>query len=518
MNSGYKPIPTLFWHRFLLLGIFISGAYLGMKFLPRYLHFLYFMDPSLVFSMVLIAGVIAWYIFFRIAENSFFTAMIPLMFLFWLILDKLMSKFAVSPKPHYFALGFIIVGGVIILYKKFKYLWNFQIFRFFLIFLIINVFYYFFHSSDFNVSTEGFMYGWQGGSGGKNANFIIFLDSVTSLLALCVPAALFSKINSMEEFKFYLHKMGNIFFIGFLVYFLLLPVTITCLPTGSHIFLPLNFFYLISLKLFIDNNYNKSKLYNSFFSLILLSIVFLSIQNSNKTAFAGFLCALVFFIFITIFMLKLKFETIQIPRQKYLTPILLVAFSISAYFLAEYFGIFDIVFNKISQTINSLSGQSGISSLYIRQSNWNYFILHWLHNLNLSGLLFGSGLGASREAIFYISATQYSKIYLVQTTHNQFTEMFYDYGLTCLFFYMPMIIIFFKDLITVFSSNVDKLIRMFSTTNLSMIIFFFIYHLTDGLRMETTIVFFSFIGFNEMAKHTLRKIRANDIAISKSNC
>jgi hypothetical protein len=223
------------------------------------------------------------------------------------------------------------------------------------------------------------------------------------------------------------------------------------------------------------------------------------------------------FVFLNIFYIKLEFKTVQIPRQKYLMPLLVIIGLIITIILAKSFGVVDKIDDKLSAAISSLSQNTAINSWYIRKNNWNYFLLHYLNNLDIFKLLFGYGLGASRQAIFYISAMQYDPMYLVQTIHNQFMEMFYDYGLVSFLFYIPMITIFFKNLHKIMFTNINSTIKIFSAINVSMLVFFCIYHLTDGLRVETTIVFFAYLSFCEMCIFTLNDLLSKEKLVENGN-
>ncbi len=513
MESRYKPMPTLFRNRLSLVIIFIAGAFLGLKLLPRYFYILNIFDQSLVFSLVLIGAIVVWFMFFRTVENPFLTSIIPLMMLFWMVLDQFMSATVrVSVKPHMLALGFILAAGAVILYRNFKYLWEFQIVRYLAIFAVINVIYFFFHSSDFNVTEHGAAFGASGSSYGQDAKFIVFLDSLISLTAFCVPAVFFARLTSKEQLDSYVNKIGIVFLISFLAYFIFLPVTIKCLPTGKQIFLPLVFFFMLGLKVYIDNNFNKSNRFNFSYFIVFTGVAFLILYTSNKAALMGFLGSFAVFLIFSLFFIKNKVKIISIKRQKYIVPAIVSVLFIIAFFIAAQFNILDLAIEKYNRFFSSFSG---ITSWYIRKSNWNYFFLEWQHHLDVLSTLFGFGLGASREAIFYISAMQYSRIYLVQTIHNQYMEMFYDYGLVALLFYIPILRIAFRDFFIILKKDADRNIKTFCAVNLTMTAFFFVYHIADGLRVQTAIMYFSFLAFNEMAKRFLCRDKAQECSYTK---
>ena len=503
MNSIYKPVPQLFWNRLIFLIILISGAYFGQKFL----RIPYFIDPSLVFSIIIIGVSIGWFAFFRLLEKPFITLLFPLTFLFWLILDNfLIITIHFSPKPHLLVLGFILLSGSMIFYKNFNYLWSFKTVKFLFIFAVINLIYFFFHSSDFNIATHGYMYGWGNKSAEQDAKLIVFIDSIAAFLSFCVPAIIFSKVNSRQELDNIINKLGYVFLFGYLIVILILPIIYKSMPTGIQVFLPLNFFFLLSLKFYLDNNFNKSKWFNFGYFCVLLGVSFLIIYHSNKAAFISFIAALVFFFFINLKIIKYKFKILPLEKTTFLAPIAILVLIIAVYVLAEKFHLIDLIISKYKSITSSFSG---ITSWYIRKNNWYYFLLNWKSHLDLLNVLFGFGLGASREAIFYISAMQYSPIYLVQTVHNQFLEMFYDYGLVSMLFYLPVLGITIKDFFIIQAKNVTASMKLFSTFNLSMIIFFILYHITDGLRVETAVIFFAFLGFSEMAKQRIISFKEN---------
>ena len=96
--------------------------------------------------------------------------------------------------------------------------------------------------------------------------------------------------------------------------------------------------------------------------------------------------------------------------------------------------------------------------------------------------------------------------YLVQTVHNHFMEVLYDYGAVGL--------IYFGALISVLKSNIssffnperkEKNMKLYSALIISLMFFFFIIHLTDGIRVISSIVFFSFIGVLESIRYIYQK-------------
>jgi len=492
MRSEYKPEPNLLWNRVLIMLFFITGAYIGHKILA-----LPFIDPSFMFCAVLVALLIGWKIFFKTLRSPFLSVLVALNFFALLIINSALSYIL---KLHIIAFGFVMLAGLVALFKHFNYLWSFKTVRFLAVFAVLNIIYFFFHSSDFNISHQGQMYGWNTVSAEQDAKFIVLLDGISTFLSFCVPAAIFSQINSKEELDRFINKLGYVFLAGFLL--LLIPMFLVELPAGSHMFLPLNFFFLFSLKLYFDNNFNKGSWFNFAFFSILIGLIFVSIIHSNKSAFASFIATLAFFVFVNFKYIRYKIKVLPFEKIKILLPLLLFVFVIIIAVLVEKLEVIDLVEKKYSEIMSSFSSP-GITSWYIRTNNWYYFLLDWKNNLNIFNVIFGFGLGASRETIFYISAMQYSDIYLVQTVHNQFLEMFYDYGLAALLFYLPLIGITVKDFFTVLSKDADKNVKLFCVTNLTMIMYLVLYHIADGLRVETTVMFFSFLAFSEMAKQRI---------------
>lgn len=188
--------------------------------------------------------------------------------------------------------------------------------------------------------------------------------------------------------------------------------------------------------------------------------------------------------------------------QGLLTKLLIVFLVILILIISASLGVFDLFSNKIDYVV---SGITSNSSMKVREGNWQYFLQEWWQTLNLQHFLFGYGIGASRKAIFYISAMR-NGIHdsnLVQTLHNSYMEYLYDYGLMSLL-YFGMYIHFFKKAFQTFKDRIGQDIPL-AAAQLSIILYTACYGLTDGIRVQMLIQIFVLLGFLEELKQYYSK-------------
>jgi hypothetical protein len=267
-----------------------------------------------------------------------------------------------------------------------------------------------------------------------------------------------------------------------------------------HLSAPIYFIILLTFKYYLDNFSKVSFKFKIFLLFNIITFFVLTVMSSNKTSLIAFLFSLLIYLIIN-FKEKLSFKTFDFLEKGILRFILIPLIAGIFIFFMAHFGLFDLIIEKINKAFHGISSNAGVNSFYIRKNNWKYFIDYWENNLDFLKVLFGFGIGKSREIIYYISSSQYSFLYKVQTTHNHYIDMFFEYGLMSLFYFLPIIIIFIKSIINIFNKKISKEIKLLSNMSIQLISFYFIYHLADGLRVTTAIIFFSILMFAEGFKY-----------------
>jgi hypothetical protein len=496
MFEKILEIPGKFWQRLLIMFLAYIGAQIAINLIP----IPFMIDNSLLLSIFAILSIIGIVLIPKILVNPFLNYIIVQLMFFWLVLDQFFIRILhISIQPHALIFGLTILTGFIYLLKNFNFLWKFYPFRFYFIFFAINLLYFFCYYSDFRA--------WGGTSSSQASKTIIFLDSLAVFLSCIIPLSLFANISNKNELNKIVYKTSKILCCCFVSFVLLFPFISENKIQGTQIYLPIYFFLIFGFKYYIDNIEKHDLITTKFSNLMtFVSIILfgITIKNCNKSSLVAILIATLLFIWVN-YRLNLKFHISKLLKNKQssiIYGILLIGLLI---FLAVKFNIIGIVHKKLDETFNSLSG-GGINSYYIRKSNWRLFFNYWTNHLDMFNCLFGFGLGKSREIIYYISKTQYSPIYLVQTTHNQYIEMFFDYGAMAVFYFVPFVLIFCQNILILMNNAIHNKIKLLSNMSSCLIIFYFIYHYADGLRVPTAIIFFNALMLIEGLKFSLIEV------------
>lgn len=495
-------LPAKFWQR---LGI-ILFSYLGANFLSRYVTFARFVDPSLLVSILFVSIVLGLVVLNKAVKNNFQTFIIGQLMFFWMILDAFLIKTTgFSFKPYGLVFGFVVFAAFVYFFRYFNLLCKFNIFRYLSVFFIINIIYYFCYHSNFNITLVSSIYNWTNFSENQDAKTIVFLNSLAVLTSSILAISAFYNIKTKEQIDKMIMKTMKISAVAFSLVLLMVIVIGNINGAGYQVYLPIYFLFLLGLKYYIDNNLNISQRYSDVLLVFLIGLFGLTLLSCNKSALISVLLTTMTCVFIN-FRLKLKFNIFNIIKDKRFGLWFILAVVFVILFVAAKFNIIAVVVSKIS---DSMEAFQGVTSLYIRKANWKYFLQYWHSHIDSFKVIFGFGLGKSREVMFYSSSMMYSPIYRVQTTHNQYMEMFFDYGLMSLFYYLPLLIIAFRSIVNLFSSTVDKNIKLLSNVSLMLLIFYGLYHTTDGLRVQTAIIFFATLVYLEALKYTLTRAKTD---------
>ena len=463
-------LPDKFWQRLFIIFLAYVGAQIAIRFLP----IPFMADESFLVAVFAIFSFIGLYLIPKILVNPFLNYIIIQLMFFWMVLDQFFKKTVhISVKPHAVIFGFAILAGIIYFFKNFNFLWKFIAFRFFFIFFIINIIYYFCYYSDFNLNLVN-LAGLGGVSENQSARTIIFLDSLAVFVSSIISLSLFTNINNKTELDKIICKISKILCYCFILFVLLFPLIREDRIHGTQIYLSVYFFLILGFKYYVDNIENNDLItprFNNLMTFVIIILFGITIRNCNKSALIAILISTFLFILIN-YRLKLKFYFFEFLKNKkfgIIFGILLVGLLI---FIAAKFNIFEIIQKKLENTFNSVTG-GGITSYYITQS-------------------------------------QYSSIYYVQTTHNHYMDMFFDYGAVALFYFIPYVLIFYQNTLNSINKKTSNNIKLISNMSNCLIIFYFIYHYSDGLRVPTAIIFFSFLMLLEGLKYKLQSFYQTD--------
>lgn len=166
-------------------------------------------------------------------------------------------------------------------------------------------------------------------------------------------------------------------------------------------------------------------------------------------------------------------------------------------------GMMEVIGEKITYFAE---GFQSMSTLRVRTGNWFYFLQEWGDTLDFSKLFFGYGLGASRDAIFHISAMREGgHINLVQTLHNHYFETFYDYGLMALFYWFSWLGLLARFIYATMHIHLGPALRILVHMAIATMAFMLIYLMLDGLRVHVAIICFAYWGmvYGAIERHVL---------------
>jgi len=499
-------LPDKFWQRLAMIFLAYAGANIAINVLP----IPFMADKSFlvsIFAIILFTGI---YLASKILVNPFSNYIIIQLMFFWMVLDVFLKKTVnISAKPHAVIFGFAILAGIIYFFKNFNFLWKFITFRFIFIFFVINIIYYFCYYSDFNLNLIN-LTGINMTSENQTARTIIFLDSLAIFVSSIISLSLFTNINNKPELDKIISKISKILCYCFISFALLFPLIGKNYVPGTQIALSIYFFLILGFKYYVDNIEDNNLITPKFRNLMTVTAIILfgiTIIKSNKSSLFAILASTFLFVLIN-YRLKLKFHVSKLIENKKLGIIFAVLFVSLLFFIAVKFDIPKLIMQKLEAIFNSVTG-GGITSYYIRKSNWKLFLNYWSNHLDMFNCLFGFGLGKSREIIYYLTRAQYSPTYLVQTTHNHYMDMFFDYGAVALFYFIPLILIFYRNTLNLTNPKIHNNIKLISNISNCLIIFYFIYHYADGLRVPTAIIFFSTLMVLEGIKYKLQKFYKN---------
>jgi hypothetical protein len=500
--------------RFLLLFLGLIAGIVGVSFFPDL-----GVNPFILFFGLIVAISVGFNILDKSFNSPVFIYCITQFIFVWMFIDdKMAYRFGFSAKINMLTLGLASVIAFICFFKHFNYLWkNFPAIRYLFFFFLLNIPYFLFYHSNFNLADykTGYDVRFNSQNEDSNANLIVFLDSVCPLVGYTIGLMLFSKIKSytqiIEKFKELKDKIIKLFFTYYSIIFLSFLVGLNPFilaggrlkdtfvgSYGPQVFL--SFFFILFLAFWVyQENFEQENLKISRIKLILLilSTGVLVYLLGNRTSLAGIIItSLLFFFACKQVGFKFKIFSLSHRSRRFMK----VAFQLSVIIIPTIL-LFYLIFYTPESLTNKIDEFFNPSTMNVRTTNWNLFMIEWADRFNFNNALIGFGLGASRETIFFVSAMQGAG-HLVQTVHNHLVEVIFDYGAVSVFYFIPYLYVLVKNIINL-KKYPNLKIKLFALTNVCLVIFFFIYHQTDGIRVTTGLIFFSMLGLLDSLIYSL---------------
>ncbi|EKE03190.1 MAG: hypothetical protein ACD_20C00234G0012 [uncultured bacterium] len=541
MNNTEKKISKLLSSRLII----VIGTIIVPLILLNVIGSKSDIDPFIIFSILAVGFIIGAFIIKKSLESTIIPYLLLQMVFFWILIDFIyLGSIGLNLKLYAmsFALSLLIAAYQVM--KNFKYLWsNFPVFRYLLIFFLISIPYFLFYHSDFRTSTypeiwfakvnqatqqtHSFTYK----TFRDDSSIAMYLVSICPIVAAIISLMLFHGLNTFDMVNERLIKIIKWITYGFVAYFfaaalgVILGLSHFSFETGRlvgnfygstigfHIFISMFILLFIGFKYYINTAqpFKGQKLLNIALNFIIPVYLVLVLLQINKSSILGLVMALMAILFMNFRYSNIKsfFKDKRSGTRKIFIriiqflPLLLVLLLLKN---SEF----------VSTTIfNIVHRFSSVETLNSRFMIWEYFIRDWTDKLDLIKFIFGFGADASLEKIFFISS-MFARTDSLLSTHNIFIAMFYEYGLFAIFYFGAIVSVALNNLKIILSKNTDKNVRIFSNISLAIIIFFALYHSTDGLRIPIAILFFSMIGFLESAKFAyLRLYKENENKISE---
>lgn len=484
--------------------------------------------------LILLIGFLS--VFFLI-KNSIKNTIIPYSLLqmtsCWIFIGPaILQPFGLDVKPHIIVFFLSTLLTAYFIFKNFSYLWSFQLFRFTLIFCLINIVYALFYTSDFRnsnyidvwiqnntglrfnaVGTGIENYSRQFGHG--ETQFLIYMTGLAPLVGTVISLMTFYGAKTKELVKERMLNVVKYVSVAFIIYLgsLLLSIamgtsvisfirgrlSINAQFTGDIIdslFLILLIGYSIYLSM--ANDFPKKAFYKGILNIsIIAQSLFIFLGVKKGTIISLGIALVVLFLTNAISIYKARKYAKQrsekgnlVFKLLKLSPVVLV--------LLLLLGNSDLV----NSTLYTISNRfADLETFNVRTTIWNDFTTYWMDNLNFFKALFGFGIDSSRELTFFISALYPDKSFQQPHPHNIFLEFFYNYGLMALLYFLPIAIIFIQDLKRVFLAA-DNRIRLLSGVSIAIILNFIIYFMAECPSMPVHLIFFCTLGLLESAKHS----------------
>lgn len=490
-------------------------------------------DPLLNFVIISTAMLFM----FKVIGKAASIPVIPCLFLQLLVLSMFLDKnitaiSGISLKLYTITFGVATASAIIYIFKNFKQLWsNYPIFRYFFIFFIINTIYSFCYYSDFRSFFSNYLndlylsksstakyFAIMTGTGltqeFTETKFGIYLFGLAPIIALTVSLMIFQGINKINLVREKLTSMMKYLSIAISSHLTAAALTILAglavldlsdqgrldtsflgISGGVDLFLALFFLMFIGFKIYLNTlEQNKnSKLISNLIQLTIPVMTALILLSINKTCIISLSACL---LFIGTMLLMTKIYSI---KTVFKSPAFIIT-------LLSAFALFAIIIMINPDLVTNITKRfSTVETLNTRGMMWKGFIQEWFTTLTPFNIFFGHGIDSSRELTFKISSMigENNAGIAQPHIHNMILQMFYDYGAMALLYFGGLLSVVASGFKSIFSPKASKEVKIISITSLSLVGFFFIYHMSYVIKIPPEIIFFSLLGFLESAKFAL---------------
>ena len=186
----------------------IIAAFAAVFFMITFSPVSFDTDLLMLYGFILAIFIAFVFTFNKSVKSTLIPFLMLIMISIFTFLDqKILMPFGINVKPHAIIMGFALLVAFYYIARNFKYMWlNFPAFKYLFVFFVLNIIYFFFYYSEFNISlynaghfTANFFY-FEDFSN-VDAKLIVFLNSLSALIAFSIGIMVFSDVDKQEEIE-----------------------------------------------------------------------------------------------------------------------------------------------------------------------------------------------------------------------------------------------------------------------------------------------------------------------------
>ncbi|OGI04100.1 MAG: hypothetical protein A2Y25_11410 [Candidatus Melainabacteria bacterium GWF2_37_15] len=478
-------------------------------------------DPILLLGILITGLGLLIYLFNESIKKPVIAYFLIQLTVIWIFFgQKILGPMGLEIKPHAVVFLLTTLVSFYFIFKHFDYLWSYKPFRYLFFFFIISTIYAIFYKTDFRSSSYIDLWihnnlGLKHSAiksglgtisrefGSSETKYIVYLAGLAPLIAFVAGFMSFKS----GGLKPTLQNLISFFSFTSLTYLIFLGISILA-GTSTLMF--------IQGRLAIDGGFTG----NDFEALLLIMLVgfYLYIQkNRDFKLYEPTKWSIITNIIILSLLILLGIKKGTILSLFIATHVVIgLIFAVKLYY-KEKIGfnfnpafllapIFLIVLPTIfcpefaETTLYNIQDRfASTDTIDIRMVNWELYNQYWAGNFDFFKALFGFGIDSSREATFFLTAMHPEPSMQQPHIHSIYLEMFYNYGLIALLFFLPFILILFGN----FKDILHNKYNIFNCLSVTIILFFLVYYITESPAVPSIIVIFSLLGFLESIRRAL---------------
>jgi len=468
-------------------------------------------------------------LFLLLAYKALKNPIIPyilLQFIFlWIFLAaKILSPAGLNFKPHAVVFLLAVLTSGYFLVTRFKELWEYRPVRLLFIFFLISTVYAFFYKTDFRSSNYidlwiqnnlGLRFSalQSGGAAitraftGSETQFLVYMTGLVPLISFLAGYATFWRTKGADEVKNKLYVLAGFSALSIFSFNLLQAIAVMA-GTAAVMFMDgrlaidggfvggdftaVFLMVMVAFYFLISAQYKDFRFYNAVRALIITNMAVLSllILLGIKKGTIISLVAAGIIVFTLVHLAKKVTGTRLVENFSFNFAVLVPVFLLVPVLLIGG-GFVENLMTSIGERFSSNS------TLDVRMVNWQMYIAHWLNNLDIKTFIFGFGIDSSREATFFLTAMHPDPSYQQPHIHNIYLEMFYNYGLMALFYFLPLMYILWRNIKGLFSAVAEHGVKIINALAIGVLCFYFIFDMAESPSMTGLIVTFALLGFIE---------------------